>query len=327
MDWEGMQLDDSFRDSDNISRRPAPSDGHLSKEEEKGKPGVYFNEIPGNSMDWEEEEGELSDTEKAAIMLADIIAGSWRGCSSLSHEIHLQAHMQEEENNHNRLSATYKSFDKTGKRPQNAGLGLSSLGFPAASGMPRKVYADSRMLLESFHRMVEDGGKLNICLHEEQVAETQSFKVFDLNSLIIVLQTLVAIMTTLRWTPTRHVAPNIQSDLHMEIEVNIIGADGKLKRRKLQPRAIPYLFLGTIDSLAFSNLYIFCLRLYKEGRPTNFLTADQVKRFTDFAMIPACEEYLKVDRIQHLPLSQKVSEQNSRARGAEQRTGRSGESA
>jgi hypothetical protein len=117
----------------------------------------------------------------------------------------------------------------------------------------------------------------------------------------------------------------MQSDMHYEIEVDTLDRSGESRRTKLQPRDIPHLFLGTVDGLHHSNIYILFPRLYVKDRPTNFLTDEQAKRFNDGVMTPACTNSMKSDRIQHYPLSHHVAELNARAKGAEQRTQRYGQ--
>lgn len=154
-----------------------------------------------------------------------------------------------------------------------------------------------------------------ICLHLDDLTETQSVRVFDGDSMILTLRSLEAIQTTLRFCPSKNTAPNITSDLHFNLRVPIYNEDGEIEHQFLEPRHIPMLFLGQIDgSIPRMNVFLCSPRMYKKDRQTNFFTDEQVQLFMDIAMLPACKSVIPADQYQYWPKSFRQAEMRSKVK-------------
>lgn len=255
--------------------------------------------------------------------------GDWAGCSEANHQQQHNFHLAREGDNHYDLSATYAEAGRE-YVSQTADVGLHSNGLPRAQEIPRRVYAGPATMQNLFEGTSDkDKPPRNVCLHMEDATPISPLRSFDVDSLLAFPSSLAAFRTCLRWCPAKQVVYNIQADVHVEVEVRMQGLDGRFRTELRQLRNIPHLYLGTVDGFHQSAVYLFCPRLLDSipdagQRETNFLRNEQITRFVDQGMWPACRMYLEEDRVQHFPQSQGVAELNAQARGLEQRSSGNG---
>jgi len=222
--------------------------------------------------------------------------------------------------NHHDLSATYQ--DLRGMGPSfKAETGLYSDGFPGNRGMPRRVYTKATVLADLFEGSASTEEPVrNVCLHEEAAASAAPLRSFDIDSVLAFPRSFAAFRQGFRWCPAKQVSYNIQTDVHVERQVEFHGPDGKIRRHLRHLRDIPHLYLGSVDGFRHGAVYLFFPWLIEGDRKFTYLADDQAVRFFDRGMWPACRQYLEEDRVQHFPPTQRMAELNARAKGMERQT-------
>jgi hypothetical protein len=261
----------------------------------------------------------LDEVETTSIKLLELLTGNWAGCSEQEHRVTHNDHIAREGSNHHDLSATYGNPGDL-QLSSKVDVGLFSCGFPKNKEIPREAYPEARELQHQFEGTKDEVPHIrNICLHEEEVEHTEPIRSFDTDSLLVFPRSFAAFRTHFRVCIAKQTAYNIDSDIHVEVEIETAGQNGEIQRQKQQLRKIPHLYLGTVDGFYHGAVYIFFPRLFETNRQSNYLTNEQAQRFFDRAMWPACSSFLDESRIQHFPPTQSVAELNARAKGIEQR--------
>jgi hypothetical protein len=273
---------------------------------------------PGQQRDLDTNSEDDTDVDDVASELFHLLSSRFDSCTEEEHSQALLFHQTKEGSNHHDLSVTYNCLPLAGQR--HAEIGLASRHFPGSQGMPRRLYSTREDLGEIFHGIASpEEPRRNVCLHEEVSAPSQPLVSFDIDSLLGFPRSLAAFRQGFRYTPVKQLAFNIKADLHVQRTISYITADGRPHRVSHNLRDIPHLYFGLVEGLYHCPVYIFFPSLMDPSRPFTYITDQQMTRFIDNAMWPACKDHLEADVQQHMPPSHGVAELKARARAKEQR--------
>lgn len=266
-----------------------------------------------------ETESSSTDVERAVDWLYRTFTLANSGCGSEAHQTKHQQHLQQEgEHNHFPLSATYNRNIPYSRIPNRCPVGLTSGRDPKRQGESRRSFIAAPYLREVFEgRSHDDEPVRNICLHTEHVADTTCKVEYDIDSIIAFPDSLAAFKVPVRLIRTLHTSFNLKSDLHIKIKVQYTPANGRTRNVQRSLHEIPHLYIGTIDEIYHSTIFILFPRLIDESKTTNFLSTNQADRFFTKAFWPACRRYLSNAQLQHHPAGQSTAKMKARARGVE----------
>jgi hypothetical protein len=149
-----------------------------------------------------------------------------------------------EEDNHYDLGATYQ--DLQARVSSKDVLGLEVLSFPSNKGHPRRRYMKARELELLFHGAEADETLMNICLHAKPVRKGRPSIRFDINSFLIFLHSLNALLRDFRYMPVSTTAFNITTNIHVKRRITFIS-QGRVRHQTVIIKDIPHLYIGTVD--------------------------------------------------------------------------------
>ena len=232
------------------------------------------------------------------------------GCTEEEHNEAIARHVHDGDCHD--LSATYEGFEPDRSGSQD--VGLFSTRVPTPMGRPRGAYRSPRCFERAFTGVGEDGAVRNICLDEEakQVPIEQSVFDFDVDSLILFLTTLGALLTNFFWDPTRNVARNLKRSVHITVPI-VTGtkANGEPRFEWVGLHRIPHLYLGSVEAWYGSSVILVSPALYYKNRDTNFYTQEQVDLLINRLLMPIFRRHLPSSTFQYYPADTTVARHNS----------------
>jgi hypothetical protein len=242
-------------------------------------------------------QGATEDVQSTADILFKLLIDESTTCGEDQHNQDHHRHLGQEGDNHHPLSVTYEPSSEL-PSVMRSETGLRSRIFPGNQGMARRAYPAGETISRRFEGTLQlEDPILNVCLHAEEAPDAAPIRSFNINSLLVFPQSLGAFKTGFYYCPAKQVTWNIQTDLHIERDVTFVDVDRKERQERRSLQDIPYLYLRTIDGFRNNTVHVFFPRLIYRDPKSSLLTQEQVTKFIDAAMWPACYEYLEADQI------------------------------
>jgi hypothetical protein len=150
-----------------------------------------------------------------------------------------------EEDNHYDLGATYQ--DLQARVSSEDVLSLKVLGFPLNKGHPRRRYIKAQELELLFHGAEADKTLINICLYAKPVRKGRPSIRFNINSFLIFLHSLDALLRDFRYMLVLITAFNITTNIHVKRRIMFIS-QGRVRHQTVIIKDIPHLYISIVDS-------------------------------------------------------------------------------
>ena len=188
--------------------------------------------------------------------------------------------------NHHGLAATYTEVDPHARTMQDVGLATDK--FPGNCGLPRQMYPSADELADVFQgttsNMVDESVK-NVCLHVDHTPTQATDICYDFDSLLAFPDSLEALKTTIWYSPVQNIESNVKTDVHVRRKCTYTTADGKTHSVLHRLCDIPHVGLGRAEGFQNLQVTLFFPRLLDPTRPFTAITGEQMRRFTNDAML------------------------------------------
>jgi hypothetical protein len=236
----------------------------------------------------------------------------FHGCSDEKHQDDYYQHVTSVHGDHQGLAAV---FPETQELQVLSRQKMVDLRFIQEIGQP--AYPDLKELYEGLPR--NGNGRKHVCLHSELTREVQPSISYDIDSFLGFASSLAVASQGIWYHPTPLMTRNIQTDIHLKVQVEFDDDNGRLRRQWLQIQHTPHCFLGQVEGAHDIFLYVLFPHLHNPNKSFKALSNNQLTRWTDKVIFPALYQQSASHITQHLPASYQHSVANSRAKNVEDR--------
>lgn len=279
---------------------------------------------------------QLEETELEDEMLAKTgdwafnkICGDWDGCGHDKHREIAMEHEAKSQGDHRGLIDTWKRDGAENTSPLGSDVGLYVEGFPRKAGIDREAYPDAETLQDQFEGVSTSAADTStqpprICLHREDEDSQGSLPYITPNtdSLIIIANSLGVFLKDVYLCFVHSVARNIQSPLHLPVEVSLSSGDGNPVTKLFYLNEVPHIYAGFLEGWPLGAVYFAFPRMASPDQANNYITLNELAQFYDEVIYPAIWSFIIPTSFPSLPRSQFLAELNARAKAAETTTDR-----
>ena len=160
-----------------------------------------------------DEDGEVALEHTASKLFAQLQDGH-HGCSKEKHSDKLREHIEQEGSNHHGLQEIFHN----GRLPS----ALRSKSLLTAGDLEQQQMPTANEWDSMFCGVPSNGEQrppMNICLHTEQTQAVEPKVAFDVDSFLGIWTSLAAAKQGFSYHPAAQATQNIQTDVHLEMEV------------------------------------------------------------------------------------------------------------
>ena len=263
-----------------------------------------------------DEDDEVAMEHTASKLMAQLQDGH-HGCSVEKHSDKLREHIEQEGSNHHGLQEIFHN----GRLPS----ALRSDGLLTAGDLEQQQMPTANEWNAMFCGVSSDGEQhlpMNICLHQEQTQAVEPHVAFDIDSFLGIWRTLAAAKQGFSYQPAAQATQNIQTDVHLEMEVfEQSEEDDTIRAAKKMLRDVPQILLGRVHGASNITVHVLFPHLPTSAGRERFVsvTENQMTRWTDNIFHPALWQVLPAHYTQHLPPSYRVAPADSKANQVEAR--------
>ena len=158
----------------------------------------------------------------------------------------------------------------------------------------------------------------HIGLDEDEKVSSGAGASFDVDSIIAFPSNLAVAKRGIRWSPTRMVVSDLQSDLHLRsIPITYSDAEGVPHQVHRPVHQVPHYTFGRLMGMEDVSLYLLFPRLYRAEQTCSKIRDEDFQLWTDGILLPAIHHTYGSAHAQHYPSSYQHSRYNTTARGVE----------